>query len=547
MASTYHRQRLAGGALAALALTSTAFASDKCSIDTIQRYAPAGTTIIAAAPSPEPVAHCRVEGYVTTTDPGPNQVNFRLQLPDKDWAGRYFFIGMGGSAGYVPSDSQVPAGNPLLGGFAVAGTDTGRQGHMLDWDFVGESEAKALDHRDRGAHVTNVAAQQITRSYYDVDTMYRYMSGCSGGGRMSTEAIERHPEDFDGVVLGAPGDWTTILSFVYNAQQMTREPGSWLSPTKLAMLEQKVTAHCDALDGAEDGLIWDERACSYDFDQLKCADGDGADCLTGPEIKSVKAILEGPIGPDGKPIRPGWPISNMSVWSGFLGPVPPPWSPEASMENIAKSSGGYVIASTMANVYMRPGIDVLTEIDLTNQDHLDAWVAGQEKVQFGLPFSGDLRKYQDNGGKLILWNGVSDPCCLDTKMNEYYHKVAENIGSVAKTDEFAKYYRIPGMAHCGGGTGPQDAPDQMIRAMIDWVENGVEPAAIVAHRGADRAKLMFADPATGQVSGVLIPPPQGVPHDFTLCPYPQVPTFDKSMANAEGAVHDAKNWSCRLP
>lgn len=541
------RHLLASGVLATLALSGTATASDKCAIDIIQGYAPADTKITSATPTAAPVAHCRIEGTITTTNPGPNEVNFRLQLPDEGWTGRYFFIGMGGSAGYVPSDSQVPAGNPLLGGFAVAGTDTGRQGHMLDWDFLLESEAKALDHRDRGAHVTNVAAQQITRSYYDTDKIYRYMSGCSGGGRMGTEAVERHPEDFDGVIIGAPGEWTTILSFIYNAQQMTREPGAWLSPAKLAILENKVTAHCDALDGAEDGIIWDERACTYDFDQLKCDSGDGAECLTAAELKSVKAILDGPIGPGGKPLRPGWPISNMTGWSGFLGPVPPPWSPEASMENLPKSSGGYVIASTMANVYMRPGIDVLTEIDLTNQAHIDAWREGQEKVGFGVPFKADLNKFSANGGKVILWNGVSDPCCLDTKMNEYYHKVAEKAGGIAKVDEFAKYYRIPGMTHCGGGTGPQDAPDQMIRAMIDWVENGKAPEKIVAHRGAERTKLMFADPKTGQVSGVLIPPPKGAPHDFTLCPYPQVPTFDKAMARVEGAVHDAKNWSCKSP
>lgn len=546
MQPTSIRRLLTGSVSLALTLSAQVLADDKCSVDTIQNYAPADTRITSAVPTSEPVAHCRVEGTITTTNPGPNQVNFRLQLPEEDWTGRYFFIGMGGSAGYVPSRSQVPAGNPLLAGFAVAGTDTGRQGHMLDWAFL-DDEAKALDHRDRGAHLTNVAAQQITRAYYGTDDMYRYMSGCSGGGRMSTEAIERHPEDFDGVVLGAPGDWTTILSFIYNVQQMTREPGSWLSPAKLAMLEEKVTAHCDAIDGVEDGLIRDPDACDYNFAQLRCQDGDATNCLTGPELKSVEAILEGPIGPDGDPIRPGWPISNMTAWSGFLGPVPPPWSPEPSMENIAKSAGGYVIANTMAKAYLGPGVDVLEDFDVSNQDHIDAWRAGMERTGFGLPFKADLNEYRANGGKVILWNGVSDPCCLDAKMKAYYDKVADNAGGADKVDKFVKYYRIPGMAHCGGGTGPQDAPDQMIRAMIDWVENDEAPGKIVAHRGAERVDLLFADPETGQVSGVMIPPPKGEPHDFTLCPYPQTPTFDPTKASVEGAVHDAENWRCSAP
>jgi feruloyl esterase len=201
----------------------------------------------------------------------------------------------------------------------------------------------------------------------------------------------------------------------------------------------------------------------------------------------------------------------------------------------------------MANVYMHPGFDVLKDFDFRNPKHIKAWQEGQKKVDFGLPFSADLRNYNKQGGKLILWNGVSDPCCLDTKMNEYYHDAARKVGGISKLDSFTKYYRIPGMAHCGGGTGPQDAPDQMIRAMIDWVENGKEPEKIIAHRGTDRTDLFFADPETGQVSGVLIPPPSGVPHDFTLCPFPQVPTFNQAMADIDGAVHEAKNWSCQSP
>ena len=148
------RIRLKTAALAALGAAglfcgSPAFAAVlACDQAAIQAVAP-GATIVTATPTAAPVPHCRVDGYITTTNPGPNKVNFRLQLPDQNWNGRYFFIGMGGSAGFVPSDSQIPAGNPIVKGFAVAGTDTGRQGSSGDWDFIGESEAKALDHHHR--------------------------------------------------------------------------------------------------------------------------------------------------------------------------------------------------------------------------------------------------------------------------------------------------------------------------------------------------------------------------------------------------------------
>ena len=260
-------------ALAALG-ASPAAAETSCTVAAIQAIAPAGTTIVSATPTATPVPNCKIDGYVTTTHPGPNKVNFRLQLPDQNWKKRYFFIGMGGAAGYVPTDSQIPGGNPLVKGFAVAGTDTGHQGNMLDWGFL-RDPALALDHVRRGVHVTALATQQITKAYYNAPLFYRYFSGCSGGGRMATESIQSYPEDFDGVLLGAPGgrSTATMLAFINAAQQMSREPGAWISPAKFAMLDRKVTEACDEIDGAKDGIIWDHTQCHYDFAKLKCPGG----------------------------------------------------------------------------------------------------------------------------------------------------------------------------------------------------------------------------------------------------------------------------------
>jgi feruloyl esterase len=542
----------AGGLLAAAALLlcgspSMAAPPSPCNVAAIQALAPKGTTIKSADPTATPVAHCKIDGSIITNNPGPNTVNFRLQLPDSGWTGRYYFIGMGGAAGYVPSDSQIPAGNPLVKGFAVAGTDTGHQGDMLNWGFLVDP-AKAEDHIDRGAHVTAVATQKITKGYYKAAALHRYFSGCSGGGRMATMSIERHPEDFDGVLLGAPGGRSdaTMLAFVYNAQQANREPGAWVSPAKLQMLDRKVTAQCDALDGAKDGIIWDHTACQVDFKQFKCPAADGPECLTGPELKTVEAIVGGPIGPDGKPIKPGYPVSNISVWTTFLGPTPPPWSDDTSMANMQKASSGYVIASSLAKVFFGPHYDVLKEFNFNDQKQLDAWWQATDRIGFGAPYSANLQGLSKSGGKVIMWNGVSDPCCIDTELRGYYRDAAKSVGGVERLDKFAKLYFLPGTAHCGGGTGPEDAPDQLLEAMINWVEKAQPPAAVVAHRG-DRTRKLFADPKTGTVSGVLVPPAAGAPRDFLLCPFPQVAKFNSALADKEGAVNDAANWSCQTP
>lgn len=522
-----------------LLAAQSANAAEQCTIESIQAMAPNDATITSVAPMQEPIPHCLIDGYVTTNNPGPNEVGFRLQLPDEGWQQRYYFVGMGGAAGSLPTNSQIPAGNPMLKGFAVAGTDTGHKGDILDWGFL-TNEAQALDHVHRGAHVTAVATQQITKQYYGAEDMYRYHSGCSGGGRMGMMSVLTHPEDFDGVLIGAPGGRSSMsmIAFIHQAQQMNREPGSWLSPPKLVMLEQKVTASCDAIDGAEDGIIWDHTKCDFDFSELRCEAGDGPDCLTEPELKSVEAIVEGPIGPNGK-LMDGLPVSNISVWAGFLGMVPPPWSDEPSFENMPKSSGGYVIASSLAKVLFGPSFDILTDFDFNDPKIFEEWWRRTDEIQFGKPYSANLNSFRKAGGKIIFWNGVSDPCCLDTDMEQYLTDVAKEIGGKQKLAKFTRMYKIPGMAHCGGGTGPEDSVDRLFEALVDWVETDKKPKSVVARRG-ENVERLFADPHTGTVSGAMIPPPSGDSREFLLCPHPKVARF----TNESGEVKNAGNWTC---
>ena len=125
---------------------------------------------------------------------------------------------------------------------------------------------------------------------------------------MGVMAIERHPEDYDGVLLGAPGGRSsaTMIKFIAAAyQEMMREPGAWLSPAKLAMIEKHVTDACDATDSAVDGVVSDHRLCHFDVAKLACKTGDAPDCLTAPEIRSIKAILRGPLDSERQADHPG--------------------------------------------------------------------------------------------------------------------------------------------------------------------------------------------------------------------------------------------------
>ena len=525
-----------------------------CSVADMQSAAPADTTITAAEHLAAPVPHCRVEGYVTVTNPGPNRDYFRLQLPEKAlWKHRFYFIGLGGSAGYVPTDSQTPPGNPMVKGFAVAGTDTGHRGSLLDWTFLSDP-AKALDHTHRAAHVTTVAAQQLTRAYYGVGKMYRYETGCSGGGRMGGEAIMRHPADYDGVLLGdgrvnyRPLRGVGNYKFIHASQVLTREPGAWLSPAKLAFADAQVTKACDATDGAVDGIVWDHRQCKFDFDQLRCKSGDGAQCLTQPEITSIKQLLDGAHGPDGKLLVDPWPITNMTMWSTFLGSTPPPWSPESTPANMSRAPAAYIIAHTRVTGLLGPDVDVL-KFDLKDQKQIDALETRTAQVGFeGAP---DLTPFSKTGGKVLLYVGVSSPCCSNLEMEGYVAKVRRELGP-EQADKFMAMYQLPGIGHCAGGPGPQDGVDRLLQALIDWVELDKRPGPVVAHRGPDRVQPLFASVDTPMIPRELrgdrpdpvVATPQPS-RDFLLCPYPQKSVFDKTKAGVPGAVYDARNWSCR--
>jgi hypothetical protein len=517
----------------------------RCTVAAIQAMSASGTTITAAETTANPVPHCKVEGYVTTNDPAPNKNLFRLQLPNSGWTGRYYFIGLGAAAGYVPTDSQIPAGNPLYKGFAVAGTDTGHEGPMADWSFMGQNKAQAIDHVHRGAHVVALATQKITKTYYDSATLYRYHSGCSGGGRMGMQSIERHPEDYDGVLIGAAaGTSASMIKFIDAAQEMTREPGAWVSPAKLAMAEKHVTAACDATDGAIDGIVNDHRLCKFDVATLQCKSGDAADCLTAPEIKSIKAIVAGPIGPDGKPLTEGMPITNMSTWASFTGSTAPPWSTDAATMVFGKGNAGLVIAQTYSQALFGHDYDAM-KFNSRNQADVDAWWKQSAAIDYGMPLTADLAAFHKAGGKVIFWNGVSDPCCSDLDMEKHYLKIGTKVqGGMPEVQTFARFYRVPGMGHCGGGTGPGDAPDELLTALIDFVEHNKPPEAVVTHRGAERVQLQFANPQTKVVSGVVVPNPTGPARDFLLCPYPKTAVFNGSKS--PGAVYEAANWSCKL-
>jgi feruloyl esterase len=523
------------GLLSLLLLLTTLNASgaDQCNLEAIRAMVPENAQIDAVRPVAEPVAHCEVVGHTITRNPGPNRVEWTVMLPDERFGGRYYFVGLGAAAGFVPTTTSTERmgsyyANTTLQllnqGFAVAGSDTGHKGWL--WDYgIGNPTAR-LDYAHRGAHVSAVATQAITKAYYDVDDrLYRYHLGCSGGGRMGAMAAYHHPDDYDGIVAST-GFGGGAVWFPWILQYLVENPDRWVPPHKLALLEREVAEYC----AGPDGLVRDPNACGFDPASLQCKGEDKANCLTTPQVDMIKRISgRHPVGPD--KTSPGFTLTNPTAWSSFLlGTTKPTSDPENPWPEEGAPSALRIGQSIYRGVYFDDAdFNILTDLDFDNPEHLKTLAA--HHADWGLD-SYDLSGFKKAGGKLIMWAPLGENGVPPATHIEYYHKLKEVVPG---TDDFVRLYLVPGVYHCGGGPGPQDTDERLLDEVIDWVEQGNRPETVVASASArDPMPAAPGQPPT------LLPPV--LSRTVLLCPYPQRAVFDAP----QGAFpFDADNWTCQ--
>ena len=116
----------------------------------------------------------------------------------------------------------------------------------------------------------------------------------------------------------------------------------------------------------------------------------------------------------------------------------------------------------------------------------------------------ELAQFRDAGGKLIVFHGVSDPVFSANDTTNWYSTLDANNGGNA--EDFATFYRVPGMPHGAGG--PATDRFDFFSILVDWVENGTQPGPVVAEVSEDNTALADIAGATRK-----------------LCPYPMVSTY----------------------
>jgi feruloyl esterase len=465
--------------------------------------------------------YCQVEGAIhprTSADGKHYEIQFELRLPS-NWNGKFLFQGGGGTDGMVrpamgmAGMTALPA---LSRGYAVVSTDAGHQGGM-DTSFGREQQAR-LDYAQNAIGEVTHAAKKLLAAYYQKPAQHSYFVGCSNGGRQAMMAAQRYPLEFDGVVAGDPGfhlshaaigeAWDTAVYSSIAPTDAQQRPilSKAFSSEDLNLLSKAVLDQCDALDGLKDGEILNVAACKFDSAVLECKGAKTPACLNHQQVEALQRSFGGAHDSNGNQIYAGWPydvgISDMGWRMWKLG------TSETAESNAINALVG---AATLKDYFVHPFIANLDPVHL-DFDKIAAQV--EETHELNDPTSTDISSFTARGGRMIIYQGVSDPVFSTSDILDYYNRYAVANGGLDKARISARLFLIPGMTHCSGG--PATDEFDPLDALEKWVENGTTPEHISA---------------TGHT----------FPHRTRpLCAYPQYASY-----NGSGDPEDEKNFTCK--
>jgi feruloyl esterase len=471
-------------------------------------------------------------------------------LPEGTWNGRFLGTGGGGFQGII-SYAQLASG--IQAGFAVTNSDlgtgvsgctplfcgsAGHKGNPLAIAFgapatpttglFGHPE-RIKDFGYRAIHLMTVRGKEIVQAFYRQRATKAYFAGCSTGGQNALMEAQRFPEDYDGILAGAPAFNRTHLHMAAISlwQAAHASPARFIQPGQLALVNKAVLAQCAGRDGgvSTDQFLTDPRLCRFDPEVLQCTGGNVPPaCLTADQVTTMRKYYAGAIDPvNGQLISPGA-------------------APGAETDNVLAL--GFALLEQLPEpgfdglfywVYGAAFGDPASANNFANFDfHHDVHTVDHKLAKVLNAVSTDLSEFQERGGKLIIWHGSADPLISPQNSINYFNALVSNNRSghgfhqvglakgkdkaLERTQSYARLFMAPGMYHCSGGPGPNvfDA----LTPLVTWVETGVAPETIVA------AKFSSTTPPTVEMTR-------------PLCVYPKVPRY-----NGSGNTNIASSFTC---
>jgi hypothetical protein len=490
-----------GLALAAAPLPAVAAAPSGDRLPVIGCEELVGTDLSAVLGTTGAVSAAAVAGtgdaaYCAVSIRAGGATEIEARMPLQTWEGRYLQLGCGGMCGAVRF-AVSPAADTAFAlesnSFVVAATNEGHNGPAMLGG--GESNELRADYGYRANHWTSVAVEHLIEAFYGQGADFSYFTGYSDGGRAAIVEAQRYPDDFDGILAGAPAIYTSeslTAAFIWR--------GIWaaeLDDAARTVLADAAMAVCDPADGVADGQISDPRGCDVDPETLRCPDGASAGCLSAEQADAARRLYEGPRTEEGEYLHPGGlPEGSERNWPTGPGPVPTdygrylafpdPLDESWTWEDFTFTRETYDALQPMARVY--------------NADN------GKDP---------DLRGFDASGGKLLVWYGLADASTGQDSTLDWYAQVQERSGGLAATQEFARLYQVPGLYHGGGYI---DYRLELLPELIRWVEQQEAPETVMATATTPVART------------------------YPLYPYP-----DRAAFTGVGDVTDAANWVRESP
>jgi len=438
---------------------------------------------------------CRVTATLTSSSD--SDIKIEVWMPVSGWNGKLQSVGNGGWAGMISYPALALA---LEDGYATASTDTGHEGGNARF-ALGHPE-KLIDFGYRSVHEMTITAKAIVQAFYGQGPTRSYWNGCSTGGRQGLAEAQLYPADYDGISAGAPANYMTHLQAwsLWVAQAVHKDEASYIPPEKYPLIHKAALEACDALDGLKDGLIGDPRLCHFDPKVLTCKGEDTSSCLTAAQVEATQKLYSPLKNPrTGEQIFPGFEPGSELLWGGLAGAQP------------------FVISLDFFKYVVFKNPD--WELHALNFDS-DIALADKQDHHVLNDIDPNLKEFFSRGGKLLIYHGWSDQLIPPLNSVNYYESVQKllKVLGAAKAANSMRIFMFPGMAHCGGGEGPNRF--DTMGTLTQWVEKGETPTDMIAshfsNNVADRTR--------------------------PVCPYPQVAAY-----KGRGSTDDASNFICKAP
>jgi feruloyl esterase len=508
--------------------------------NTTGMFVPPGSAPITSLP-----AFCRVTA--TLTPSSDSSIKIEVWLPETTWNGRFLGTGGGGfqgvitynelasgiQAGFASSNSDLGTGSsgcsPLFCGSA------GNMGNPLAKEFgdpatpstglFGHPE-RIKDFGYRAIHGMTVRGKEIADAFYGQKAKKAYFAGCSTGGQNALMEAQRFPNDYDGILAGAPAFNRTHLHMagLFGWQDTHASPGRLIQTGQMTLINQAVLKQCVGRDGgaSTDQFLTDPRDCHFDPKVLLCKGGQAPPlCLTPDQVTTMQKYYGGAMDPvNGQVINPGPARGTETDNFLALGLAFQEQLPEPAFDGLfywvfGPSFGYPASAVNFANFDFHHAID-------TVDDQLAAVLNAN---------STDLGEFREHGGKLLMYHGWADPLIPSQSSINYFNALVGNDShgfqqasfgagnpALQRTQSYARLFMAPGLYHCSGGPGPNvfDA----LTPLVTWVEGGTAPETIVATKFVNDT-------------------PPAVAMTRPLCVYPKVAKY-----NGSGSTSIAANFTC---